>query len=281
MEETGIAMAGQDEDVEEETSDFAASNDVEESEPLTATAYVPDEDGELVATDVEVARPKPRQSEFKGIEQEEHDGRPVSEHEVSITGKMPVQFSNTAAREWFQALRIGQKGMIVIGYEVGQDGHRPVVQDGTVVGVARFRKLKLTGMRFPENADELEGLPLFEHGEGANDGDNIPEDIPETPAGALTTTYADDAECFCGHLYLHHDVMNGDKDGCRGCDCGDFDPLEREADVEPEDASDLEESLGIALAPTPEVCGKLHRGHRSPCPFPAADCDLEGVEASA
>lgn len=266
MAKTTIATAAREEDeVEEETgSDFAPLDEGEESEPLTATAYVPDEDGELVATDVEVERPaKPEQKAFKGIEQEEHDGRPVTEHEVSITGKQPIQFSNTAAREWFQSLRIGQKGMLFIGYEVGQDGHRPVTEDGVVVGIARFRKLKLTGIKFPENATDLEGLPLFE--EGAIEGENIPENIPETPAGALTSTYADEDECFCGHGYLHHAEAASGKEPCKGCDCDDFDPLERPA------PSVLDEALAEAL---PNQCGKYHRGHIAPCPYPAAECDL-------
>jgi hypothetical protein len=285
--------------IEETASDFGASNDVEESEPLAeglifepgrvegidelrdaAEPFVTDYGADGEARDVPVTPPTPDNAQAKfalSQDREMHDGKVVREHRVAFGGRVDVSLGWPQERTFWENLRVGKTIQAVVNFEVGDDSYRKMTEDGVVIGLRRVRKLNGFSIHFAKAESDLDGLPMFEQ---ANNIGDDPTALEQTLENAM---------CFCGHTYAAHfgdgTVRDSGPDEiapaiqllCDVCECRDFDLLERE--VEP-DYSGLSESLGIALEePASDLCGKVHRGHADPCPFPAAECELEPVGA--
>jgi hypothetical protein len=187
------------------------TNDVEESEPPT---FVTDYDANGEARDIPVTPPSEEQPQGEMGEPRElemHDGKIVREHRVAFGGRVDVSLGWPNERAFWDDLRVGKTGQLVVNYEVGDDTYRKMTDEGTVIGLRRVRALKVFSIHFAPAETELDGLPLF---------DNLNESEEEPDPG----------ECFCAHLPGAHrnDV---DEEGvaqlyeCLVCNCTKFDAL--------------------------------------------------------
>jgi hypothetical protein len=233
-----------------------------------AEPFVTDYGADGEARDVPVTPPtadNPQAQFSPSQERQMHDGKPVTEHVVSFTGRVDISLGWPHERAFWEDLRSGKTGRLVLAYQAGEHNFKPVTDNGTITGTKEVRKLTALSIVFEKAESDLDGLPLFEQ---ANNIGDDPTALEQTLENAM---------CFCGHRSASHLNLTDEGDGCAVCDCLAFDALDRE--VEP-DYSGLSESLGIALEePASDLCGKVHRGHSDPCPFPAAECELEPVGA--
>jgi hypothetical protein len=272
-----------------------------------AALFVTDYGADGEARDVPVTPPtadNPQAQFSPSQERQMHDGKPVTEHVVSFTGRVDIAVGWPHERKWFEALPSGKTGSVTLWFQVGGHQYKPTTDKGVITGTRELRELIVKGIVFPKAESDLDGLPMFESVA------NVNQDGECQPDGAVSTS---EEMCFCGHVsigHFKHTIAFEDEDGntheeperspCKNCDCKDFDALDRE--VEP-DYSGLSESLGIALeepecttpghgpecdgmnatcdddddAASDALCGKVHRGHADACPYPAAECELETV----
>lgn len=138
------------------------------------------------------------------------------------------------------------------------------------------------GSPAPADSSSLASCALCEHAEAHHDGEggrceaifnaNTGDGDPVADICKCEAFRTLEATC----AICEHGAHEGaDCPTCR--ECKGEDSSAREIEAEPAGlAGALEEALGAEPAEAEELpsCGKIHRGHMDPCPFPAAECEL-------
>lgn len=130
--------------------------------PVGENEIAPDGELRLVDDDYYEDPDYEQQGKMIEIPAELYQGRPIVERRAAFSGPAQISMYRVEAREWWEGLRQTARGTALVGFEVVSDFHQPVKREGVVIGLADGRRLKITGVVFPESQDPTEGLPMWE-----------------------------------------------------------------------------------------------------------------------